>query len=235
MTYKGENVRVVKPCMVDEYIRRRGYVLPPAHDVYEAVMKARYYRKSALEEAVDVFKKEYSRQRKKERRDERRRKEAEMRAAEMERFMAGAYHVYTDGSCDNIRTKVGGSGYVILKDGEVVKMKSKGFYPTTNNRMELLAIISAVNSIPEGSDVIVFTDSKYCIRVLDGYMHEKNHDLIRLFAKVSRPMRRIVFQWVKGHSGNEYNEMADELAFSAFKEMSDKLGFQVPKYMLKTH
>ena len=57
------------------------------------------------------------------------------------------YVAYTDGSCDNnSKYKAGGSAYIVLKDGEIVRMKNHGRLQTTNNRMELLAIISAVKS-----------------------------------------------------------------------------------------
>lgn len=71
------------------------------------------------------------------------------------------YIAYTDGGCQN--TSVygeGGSAYLIIHRGEVVKTASKGFLYTTNNRMEMLAIISAVCSVPEGSDLTVYSDSK---------------------------------------------------------------------------
>lgn len=62
------------------------------------------------------------------------------------------YVVYTDGSCDNLSPfKAGGSAYIIIKDGEILIRKHHGRLNTTNNRMELLAIISAVKSCPEGA------------------------------------------------------------------------------------
>lgn len=140
----------------------------------------------------------------------------------------GVFHVYTDGSC-NYRTGIGGAGYILLKDGDVVKSKNKGFCNTTNNRMELLAIISGLNSLPLNSRAVVYTDSKYCIKVLDGYMHYKNQDLIELFIRIRKTLDDVAFVWVKGHSGNEYNEMVDGLAFSAFKEMSEKMGKPVAR------
>lgn len=62
------------------------------------------------------------------------------------------YEAYTDGSCDNISPYgEGGSAYIILKDGVIIKESKKGFVGTTNNRMEMLAIISAVKSVPKGA------------------------------------------------------------------------------------
>lgn len=65
------------------------------------------------------------------------------------------YVAYTDGSCDNhSKYKAGGSAYVVLKDGDIVKMKNHGRLQTTNNRMELLAIISAAKSCPDGAYLV---------------------------------------------------------------------------------
>lgn len=62
------------------------------------------------------------------------------------------YEAYTDGSCDNLSPYgEGGSAYIILKDGIIIKESKKGFVGTTNNRMEMLAIISAVKSVPKGA------------------------------------------------------------------------------------
>lgn len=84
------------------------------------------------------------------------------------------YIAYTDGGCQN--TSVygeGGSAYLIIHNGEVIKTASKGFLNTTNNRMEMLAILSAVFSVPDGSDLVVFSDSQYAINVffrsMEGY------------------------------------------------------------------
>ena len=61
------------------------------------------------------------------------------------------YEAYTDGSCDNLSPYgEGGSAYIILKDGIIIKESKKGFVGTTNNRMEMLAIISAVNPFQKG-------------------------------------------------------------------------------------
>lgn len=154
--------------------------------------------------------------------------------SENERMKGNLYDVWTDGSCDNVYTKAGGAGYVILIDGEVIKMKGKGFLNTTNNRMEILAIISAVNSVPECASVLVHTDSKYAISVLKEGSFIKNNDLISLFNKI-KGNRKVYFDWIKGHNGVEYNEMADQLAFSAYQDIVKSNNLQVSRYMLKTH
>ncbi len=138
------------------------------------------------------------------------------------------YVCYTDGSCDNLsQAKAGGSAYIVIKDGEVFKMKSHGTLNTTNNRMELLAIISAVNSCPQGAFVDVYTDSQYSILVLSkSFKPKKNPDLYELYKKCSAHVAGVRFHWVKGHDGNKYNELADNLAYGAYCEICDAYGIE---------
>lgn len=138
------------------------------------------------------------------------------------------YVCYTDGSCDLLSTnRAGGSAYIILKDGEVVKVKNHGQLNTSNNRMEILAIVSAVNSCPDGAYVDVYTDSQYCIRVLSkSYKPKANPDLYELYKKCAAHVADVRFHWVKGHNGNKYNEMADELAYAAYCDVCDRYGIE---------
>lgn len=138
------------------------------------------------------------------------------------------YVCYTDGSCDNIKQPhAGGSSYIVLKDEEIVHVKSCGFLKTTNNRMEMLAIISAANYCPEDSIVDIYSDSQYAINVLSGtWKHKTNADLYHLFLKCSRHLRSIRFFWVKGHNGDRYNEMADELAYGAYCKKCEQYGIK---------
>ena len=138
------------------------------------------------------------------------------------------YVAYTDGSCDNnSATKAGGSAYVLIKDGEVVRVKNHSQLNTTNNRMELLAIISAVNACPDGACIDVYTDSKYSILTLEkSYKPCINGDLWELYQKLSRHVAGVRLHWVKGHNGDHYNEMADEMAYGAYCEICDKYGIK---------
>ena len=134
----------------------------------------------------------------------------------MEKFIA-----YTDGSCDNLHpNRPGGSAYIIFnEDKTLYKKASKGFLHTTNNRMELLAIISVVNSIPKGSSVIINTDSQYCILACKSKKPKKNKDLVELYHRLEGKLSSIEFKWVRGHAGNIYNEECDRMANREYKKM----------------
>lgn len=240
---KYRNKEIVNPTIeqIEEYVYRKKLKISP-NEIYDYWNKKNWMTKKGekiktLEAAVSVYNGLFINKLRKEKKEIKKELNAEKEQNKLmqEELCGNIYDIYSDGSCDNVNTKVGGSGYVILKDNAVIKMQNKGFYPTTNNRMEMLAIISALNSLPEGSSARVFTDSKYCITVFDGRTHKKNQDLIQLFMKVRKNLDYVVFNWVKGHNGNEYNEIADELAFSAYKEMSEKLGKPISKMMLRTH
>ena len=93
--------------------------------------------------------------------------------------------------------------------------------------MELLAIISAVNACPDGACVDVYTDSKYSILTLEKkYKPDTNGDLWELYQKHSRHVPGVRLHWVKGHNGDHYNEMADEMAYGAYCEICDKYGIK---------
>lgn len=141
------------------------------------------------------------------------------------------YIAYTDGSCDNLsKERAGGSAYVILKNGEIARIKNHGQLNTSNNRMELLAIISAVNACPKGAYVDIYTDSQYCILVLSkSYKPKKNPDLYELFKKCAAHVAGVRFHWVKGHDGNKYNELADQLAYGAYCDICDQYNIEKTK------
>ena len=137
------------------------------------------------------------------------------------------YFAFTDGSCwnfDPLRFFCGGSAYVIINNhAHVVKSMHKGFTKTTSNRMEMLAIISAIASVPEGSSIIVFTDSKYCINAFsEGYPAAKNKDLIALFGKYRKKLGKVLLCHVKGHIGIPLNEWCDYWSNFEYKSMYKK-------------
>jgi ribonuclease HI len=137
------------------------------------------------------------------------------------------YFAFTDGSCwnfDPLRFYCGGSAYVIINNhAHVVKSMHKGFIKTTSNRMEMLAIISAIVSIPEGSSIVVFTDSKYCIEAFsEDYPARKNIDLIALFGKYRQRLKKVLLCHVKGHVGIPLNEWCDYWSNFEYKAMYKK-------------
>jgi len=135
--------------------------------------------------------------------------------------------IYTDGSAKN-NPGPGGYGVVLLFNGKRKEL-SCGFRKTTNNRMELLAVIVALSALKEKCKVKLFSDSKYVIEPIQkGWLNTwkaknwirgknekvKNPDLwIRLDALIQN--HEVEFCWVRGHNGNRENERCDFLAVSA--------------------
>lgn len=131
--------------------------------------------------------------------------------------------IYTDGAA---RGNPGPGGYgILLKWGNTVKELSQGFRRTTNNRMELLAVIVALQQLKkEGVNIVIYTDSSYVVNSVEkgwvfgwvkkGFKGKKNADLWRMFLQLY-PKHNIKFQWVKGHANNPGNNRCDELATAA--------------------
>ena len=131
--------------------------------------------------------------------------------------------IYTDGAA---RGNPGPGGYgIILMSRNLRKELSAGYQHTTNNRMELLAVIVALESLNiPGSDVTIYTDSKYVAdAVSKGWVFtwvkkrfkgKKNQDLWMRFLDIY-PKHQVKFIWVKGHADNPYNQRCDELAVAA--------------------
>ncbi len=134
--------------------------------------------------------------------------------------------IYTDGAA---RGNPGPGGYgVVMKYGKHEKTMAEGYRNTTNNRMELLAVIVAMESLKTNKlPVRIYTDSKYVADAVElGWLYNwekksfkktKNPDLWRRFLIIYRKFPDIKFHWVKGHANNELNNRADELAVAASK------------------
>ena len=131
--------------------------------------------------------------------------------------------IYTDGAAKGNPGK-GGYG-VVMMSGNHKKELSEGFRNTTNNRMELLSVIVALETIiKENAQVEIFSDSKYVVDSVEqgwvfgwqkkGFKGKKNIDLWQRFLKIY-PKHQVKFDWVKGYAGNLYNERCDELAVQA--------------------
>mgnify|MGYP001037596297 CR=1 FL=1 len=137
--------------------------------------------------------------------------------------------IFTDGACSGNPGK-GGYGAILRYNGRVKEL-SQGFIKTTNNRMELLSAITALEALKEPCRVVLTSDSKYLVdsvnlgwidkwRKNDWYRTKsekaKNIDLLnRLVAQTER--HDVTFVWVKGHAGHPENERCDELATGAIK------------------
>ena len=131
--------------------------------------------------------------------------------------------IFTDGAA---KGNPGNGGYgVYLRFGDKVKELSQGFRLTTNNRMELLAVVVALESLKTTDYLVRITsDSKYVIDsitkgwvnnwVKKGFAGKKNEDLWRRYLKISTRFQ-IEFVWVRGHNGHFENERCDTLAVKA--------------------
>ena len=131
--------------------------------------------------------------------------------------------IYTDGSA---KGNPGRGGYgVVMLSGKHRKEISAGFLLTTNNRMELLAIIVGLESVKkQKAEIIVYSDSKYVVNAVEkgwlfnwqkkNFKGKKNSDLWIRFLSVYNK-HSIRFFWVKGHNNNIENERCDRLAVSA--------------------
>ena len=134
--------------------------------------------------------------------------------------------IYTDGAAKGNPGK-GGYGIVLLSD-KLRKELSKGFRLTTNNRMELLAVIVSLEALKKKPEsVIIYSDSKYVVDAVEkkwvfgwektNFNKKKNPDLWIRFLKIYR-QHNIAFKWVKGHSDNAENNRCDFLAVEASEE-----------------
>ncbi len=131
--------------------------------------------------------------------------------------------IYTDGACKG-NPGVGGWGAIIMQDEKNIELFG-GENETTNNRMELMAVIMALKEISSDLELTIYTDSTYVQKGISEWIKNwkvnnwrssnkkpvKNKDLwVELDETVGS--RKINWEWVKGHAGNEGNEKADELA-----------------------
>lgn len=134
--------------------------------------------------------------------------------------------IYTDGAASG-NPGPGGLG-IVLKSGVHRKEMSLGFRKTTNNRMELLAVIIGLEQLKfPGMDVTVYSDSRYVVDAVEkgwvfnwekkDFKDKKNPDLWTRFLLVYRK-HKVRFVWIKGHAANPENERCDTLAVWAYKQ-----------------
>ena len=132
--------------------------------------------------------------------------------------------IYTDGAS---RGNPGPGGYgAILQYGKTEKELSAGYRKTTNNRMELMAVIAALEALKkEGLHITIFSDSQYVVKAVhEGWLKKwiatnfsggkKNRDLWERYAELASK-HHIKFKWVRGHADNQYNNRCDMLATTA--------------------
>jgi ribonuclease HI len=131
--------------------------------------------------------------------------------------------IYTDGAA---KGNPGPGGYgVILKFNGHIKELSEGFRLTTNNRMELLAVIAGLETIKkEGIPVTIYSDSKYVVEPIEkgwlwgwekkNFSKKKNPDLWQRYIPLHKKYKP-KFVWIKGHAGHAENERCDQLAVAA--------------------
>jgi len=134
-------------------------------------------------------------------------------------------NIYTDGSSLG-NPGPGGYGLIMEWVGKnLIKEFSKGFTKTTNNRMELLAVITGLELLKkDGFDVIIYSDSKYVVDAIkkkwlfdwkkNNFKKKKNVDLWKRFLHVYNK-HNVKFEWIKGHSNHPQNERCDFLAVEA--------------------
>ena len=137
--------------------------------------------------------------------------------------MAEPITIFTDGSS---RGNPGPGGYgIVMLSGPYRKEIAQGYKLTTNNRMELLAVIVALETLKSpGCNVTVYTDSRYVVDAVEKgwvfgwekkhFSGKKNPDLWMRFLKIYRK-HQVKFVWVKGHAQNKENNRCDELAVQA--------------------
>lgn len=143
---------------------------------------------------------------------------------------ADEIHIYTDGACSG-NPGAGGYGAILIYRGHEKEISGYEAH-TTNNRMELQAVISALKVVTKDKAVVVYTDSQYVKNGITTWIHSwkvsnwkngkiKNTDLWQELDALAQKFA-IEWRWVKGHSGHPLNDRADELARRAIAELRHK-------------
>jgi ribonuclease HI len=138
--------------------------------------------------------------------------------------------VFTDGSCDG-NPGPGGWGFVWVEDGEIVE-EQRGIDPaTTNNRMELAALIAAYRTLPADCRITVYSDSQLCVKTVNewaagwerrGWRRKSgpiaNLELVQELYALANAHPDVELVWIKAHDGSRWNEYADALASAYMRE-----------------
>jgi ribonuclease HI len=145
----------------------------------------------------------------------------------LERFSGGPRSgVFTDGSCEG-NPGPGGWGFVWVEDDRIVAEKSGFAANTTNNRMELTALIAALHALPDDCRTTVYSDSQLCVNTINewaagwekrGWRRKSgpiaNLELVRELYDLAKRHPHVKLAWIKAHDGSRWNEYADALATS---------------------
>lgn len=143
----------------------------------------------------------------------------------LERYSGGPQEgVFTDGSCDG-NPGPGGWGMVWVENDEVREERSGVDPSTTNNRMELQALIAAYELLPKDANVTVYSDSQLCVKTVNewaagwekrGWKRKSgpiaNLQLVQRLYALANEHPNVTLQWIKAHDGSKWNEYADALA-----------------------
>ena len=143
----------------------------------------------------------------------------------LRRYRTGpATGVFTDGSCEG-NPGPGGWGFVWVEDGEIVEQGSGVDPSTTNNRMELTALIAAYEALPADAVITVYSDSQLCVKTVNewaagwekrGWRRKSgpiaNLELVKKLYALAGDHPKVTLQWIKAHDGSRWNEYADALA-----------------------
>ncbi len=141
--------------------------------------------------------------------------------------------LYTDGACKG-NPGPGGWAAILIHPATGKEREISGAEPaTTNNRMELTAVIEGLRLLRKPADVDVYSDSRYVVQGMTSWIHDwvrrgwktaakkpvLNEDLWRTLAKLVETQKSVHFHWVEAHAGHPENERCDRLAVQAYQEL----------------
>jgi len=138
--------------------------------------------------------------------------------------------IYTDGACSG-NPGPGGYAYIIVSGEKIIYEFSSSVPDTTNNRMELMAVIEALQHSPAG-EITLFSDSRYVVDAInkgwvyawekDNWAKRKNKDLWMAFLQQNRN-KKVTYVWVEGHKDNVFNNKCDTLARQAIIKIKNNV------------
>lgn len=131
--------------------------------------------------------------------------------------------LWSDGSCLRNPDGPGGWAYVITHNGRQIAKDSAHLPRTTNNRAELVAVIHGLDALPDGSTVLVRSDSKITVNCATGkWRRKRNRDLWSKYDRAAARHTDVQWHHVRGHRGHAWNELADRLAGNAARSPEPK-------------